>query len=75
LVFVSDEKLFEEVAERLKRMYERDFGSEFIFGCFEFVFHNGVFRGIEERPRNKRYWSRKRLEVERQSEPTVERGE
>ena len=54
---VSDEILFEEVASRLKNQYRKQHGIAFLYGCFEFIFHDGRFQGIEDRPRFKRYRS------------------
>lgn len=54
---VPDATLFEEVAKRLKRLYQTQHGLDFLFGVFEFIFHDGRFQGIEERPRFKRYRS------------------
>ena len=61
LIEIPDEALFEEVAVRLKQLYRRQNGNDFLFGCFEFIFHQGRFQGIEERPRYKRYRSPVRL--------------
>lgn len=49
--------LFEAVASRLKSLYRREHGMDFLYGCFEFIFHEGRFQGIEDRPRSKRYRS------------------
>lgn len=54
---VSDERLLEEAAKRLKQQYQKEHGSEFLFGSFRFVFHEGRFQGVEDWPRNKRYVS------------------
>lgn len=56
-----DSVLFEEAAARLKRLYHEQHGIDFLFGCFEFIFHEGRFQGIEERSRYKRYRSPGRL--------------
>lgn len=53
----SDEAIFEEVAERLKRRYGERSGMEFRFGEIAFVFHEGRFQGIEERSNLKLYKS------------------
>lgn len=58
---LPDAALFEEVAARLRNQYLVQHGLEFLFGCFEFIFHEGRFQGIEDRPRNKRYRSPGRL--------------
>lgn len=58
---VSDGALFEEVAVRLKRLYRVQHGLDFLYGCFEFIFHEGRFQGVEDRPRYKRYKSPGRL--------------
>jgi len=58
---ITDAALFEEVARRLKRLYRSEHGLDFLYGCFEFIFHDGRFQGIEDRPRNKRYKSPGRL--------------
>lgn len=57
---LQDEQVLEEAAKRLQKQYENDHGSEFRFGSFRFIFHDGRFQGIEEWPRNKRYISPKR---------------
>lgn len=54
---VCDQILFEEVAGRLKRLYQKEHGSPFLYGSFEFIFHQGKFQCIEERARNRRYLS------------------
>lgn len=54
---LTDDLLFEEVANRLRRNYQREHGVPFQYGSFEFVFHQGRFQSIEERARNKRYVS------------------
>lgn len=74
---ISDEALFEEVASRLKRLYRKQHGLEFLFGCFEFVFHQGRFQGIEDRPRYKRYRSPERLNAITSAQFTneIKRGE
>lgn len=61
---LPDELLFEEVASRLKRIYRRQHQLDFLYGCFEFIFHDGRFQGIEERPRFKRYRSPQRMKSE-----------
>lgn len=58
---MSDAALFEEVAARLKKLYRLQHGIDFLYGCFEFIFHEGRFQGIEDRPRYKRYKSPGRL--------------
>lgn len=58
---MSDPVLFEEVARRLKRQYRHQHGMEFQYGCFEFIFHEGRFQGVEDRPRYRRYKSPGRL--------------
>lgn len=63
LASVSDNSLFEEVAARLKRRYREQHGLDFLYGCFEFYFHEGRFQGVEDRPRYKRYLSPGRLSV------------
>ncbi len=54
---VSDERLLEEAAKRLKLQYQKEHGSEFLYGSFRFTFHEGRFQGVEDWPRNKRYVS------------------
>ena len=58
---ISDTTLFEEVAARLRNLYQEQHSMEFLYGCFEFIFHEGRFQGIEDRPRYKRYKSPSRL--------------
>ena len=58
---LPDATLFEAVAARLKRLYKNQHGVDFLFGCFELLFHDGRFQGIEDRPRYKRYRSPGRL--------------
>lgn len=55
---LTDDSLFEEVAKRLRSNYQKDHGLPFLYGSFDFVFHQGKFQSIEERPRNKSYVSR-----------------
>ncbi len=57
---LQDEQVLEEAAKRLQQQYKSDHGSDFRFGSFRFIFHDGRFQGIEEWPRNKRYISPKR---------------
>ena len=59
----DDAEIFEEAAVRLCKQYRGQHGIDFQFGCFEFVFHDGRFQGIEERPRFKRYRSLSRLSI------------
>jgi hypothetical protein len=54
---IPDTTLFEEVAARLKRLFRAQHGLDFIFGAFEFTFHDGRFQYIEERPMFRRYRS------------------
>lgn len=53
---VSDLDLFRETASRLSRRYEQEHKVRFLFGSFDFIFHGGTLRCIEERPRNKRFF-------------------
>ena len=46
----TDDAIFEEVVHRLKRRFCERNGLEFKFGRIEFVFHEGRFQGIEEKP-------------------------
>lgn len=57
----SDEEIFEETAKRLRKQYRVEHGLDFLYGCFEFIFHDGAFQGIEDRPRYKRYRSNNKL--------------
>jgi hypothetical protein len=57
----SDELLFEEAARRLQTRYRRRHGSDFRYGSFNFIFHDGRFQSVEERPRSKGYVSYLRL--------------
>ena len=52
---VSDLDLFRETASRLSHRYEQEHKVPFLFGSFDFIFHGGTLRCIEERPRNKRF--------------------
>ena len=58
---ISDRQLFEECFRRLQRQFKKNHGHEMAFGKFEWITHQSVFQGIEERPRNKIYWSPSRL--------------
>ena len=60
LAQLQDEQVLEEAAKRLQQQYKGDHGTEFKYGSFRFIFHDGRFQGIEEWPRNKRYISPKR---------------
>lgn len=53
---LSDLDLFRETAIRLTRRYEQEHKIPFLFGSFDFVFHRGTLRCIEERPRNKHFF-------------------
>ena len=57
----SDEKLLEEAALRLQRRFKKKHGNDFRYGSFEFIFHDGRFQSVEERPRSKGYVSHLRL--------------
>ena len=59
----SSQDLFEEVAMRLKHLYRKEHGQEFLYGSFDFVFHAGRFQCVEERPRHKRYDKTKSVSV------------
>ena len=61
LTNVPDATLFEETATRLRRVYRKGHGIEFLYGCFEFIFHEGRFQGVEERPRFRFYRSQPAL--------------
>ncbi|MBS1983555.1 MAG: hypothetical protein JST16_05225 [Bdellovibrionales bacterium] len=58
---LSDEFVFEEAARRLRARYRKRYGSEFRYGSFDFIFHDGRFQSVEERPRSKGYISHLRL--------------
>ena len=58
---VSDKDLFEEVASRLKRIYRKGHGKDFLFEFFSFIFHEGKFQGVEENPRFRFYKSNQGL--------------
>lgn len=62
---LSDEAILEEAARRLQKQYAREHGAGFSFGTFRFIFHDGRFQGVEDWPRNKRYISPKRNDIER----------
>lgn len=57
---MTDGEVFDEAARRLRKQFFREYGKEFLFGHFRFVFHNGRFQGIEDWLRNKRYASSNR---------------
>ena len=59
----ADEYLFQEVANRLKRHFRLRAGTDFRFGAFEFVFHDGRFQGIDAKSKHKLYLSPARLAV------------
>jgi hypothetical protein len=61
LTAYSDEELLEETALRLQKRFKKKHGSDFRYGSFEFVFHDGRFQSVEERPRSKGYVSHLRL--------------
>lgn len=52
----TDDAILEEVVHRLKRRFCERNGVEFKFGRFEFVFHEGRFQGIEEKPCFRSYY-------------------
>ena len=56
---ISDELIFEVAASRLRTRYEREKGSEFLFGSFRFIFHDGIFQCVEDWPRHRSYISNK----------------
>ena len=58
---VSDSLILEEAAARLKAQFLKENGSDFLYGTFRFVFHDGRFQGVEDWPRNKRYLSPERF--------------
>ena len=53
---VSDVDLFRETALRLSEQYQKQHRAPFLYGSFDFIFHGGTLRCIEERPRNKRFF-------------------
>lgn len=57
---LTDETVLEEAARRLQKQYADEHGTDFSYGTFRFVFHDGRFQGVEDWPRNKRYVSPKR---------------
>ena len=61
LTGIPDLELFKETALRLSKQYEDQHKTPFLYGSFDFVFHKGVLRCIEERPRNKRYFEEDEL--------------
>ncbi len=61
---LSDEVVLEEAARRLQAQYATEHGSEFAYGTFRFIFHDGRFQGVEDWPRNKRYTSPRRNKSE-----------
>ena len=54
---IPDGELFEEVAKRLKDIFESTHRKKFSIGRFEFIFHNGAFRAIESWSKAKCYVS------------------
>ena len=50
LEMFSDNSVVEEAARRLQKKFLELNGVDFRFGRFEFVFHDGKFQGIDERP-------------------------
>jgi len=54
---IPDGELFEEVARRLKGLFETTHRRKFNIGRFEFIFHNGAFRAIESWSKSKYYVS------------------
>jgi len=59
---ISDTDLFRETANRLSQQYESLHKTPFLYGSFDFVFHKGVLRYLEVRPRNKRYFDEESVE-------------
>lgn len=57
LSHLTDALILEEAAKRLREQYLKEHGTEFLYGSFRFIFHNGRFQGVEDWPRNKRYVS------------------
>ena len=55
---IADDVLFREAGDRLRKLFFREYGVPFQFGCFELVFHRGALQWIEERPRYRRYLGR-----------------
>ena len=53
---ISDVDLFRETAHRLSEQYQDLHKTPFLYGSFDFIFHGGTLRCIEERPRNKRFF-------------------
>lgn len=52
---IADDVLFREAGARMRKLFFREYGVPFEFGCFELVFHQGALQWIEERPRYRRY--------------------
>ncbi|MGK5086895.1 hypothetical protein WDW86_05005 [Bdellovibrionota bacterium FG-2] len=42
----SDEDIFLEASQRLRSRFRTIMGIDFHYGCFEFIFHDGRFKGI-----------------------------
>ena len=55
LKLLSDEALYQETGDRLRKSFFREHGRTFQFGSFEFVFHRGALQWIEERPKYRRF--------------------
>ena len=58
---LEDEVILEEAAKRLQAQFSRENANPFLFGSFRFIFHDGRFQGVEDWPRNKRYFSPSRF--------------
>lgn len=54
---ISDAQIFEEAAKRLQQQYFSEHAQKLLFGTFRFIFHDGLFQGVEDCPRYRRYES------------------
>ena len=61
LSMFSDEVVIEEAVSRLRKRFFDQHNLNFNFGKFEFVFHEGMFQGIDERPTFRSFGQKKRL--------------
>ncbi len=57
LEMFSDTSVVEEAARRLQKKFFELNGVTFLYGRFEFVIHNGKFRGVDERPFFKSFYT------------------
>ena len=63
LEMFSDNSVVEEAARRLQKKFLEINGVDFRFGRFEFVFHDGKFQGIDERPYFRSFYPHQKTRV------------